>query len=97
MSWQQPRTPAVRDASQAEEVHFFLVCLAPRTLDSADRYRQGKKATCSCSSKSWDTGGVLRDLGRRTSGRPKMWFWKTIRHLRKGKWDIIQASSWQGR
>uniref|UniRef100_A0AAQ4S6N9 Reverse transcriptase domain-containing protein n=1 Tax=Gasterosteus aculeatus aculeatus TaxID=481459 RepID=A0AAQ4S6N9_GASAC len=84
-------TPVVREAVRLEK-EAFRVMISGGTPEAVAVYRQARRAAASAvmeaKQRVWEEFGVTMEKDFRSA--PKC-FWKTIRHLRRGKRGTIQA------
>ena len=81
----------VREAVRLKKEAFWDV-LSQRTPEAAARYRQARRTAASAvteaKQRAWEEFGEAMEKDFRSA--PNC-FWKTVRHLRRGKWGTIQA------
>uniref|UniRef100_A0A8D2ZX27 Endonuclease/exonuclease/phosphatase domain-containing protein n=1 Tax=Scophthalmus maximus TaxID=52904 RepID=A0A8D2ZX27_SCOMX len=84
-------TPVVREAVQLKK-ESFRDMLSQRTPEAVARYRRARRAAASAVSEAkqrmWEKFGEVMEKDFRSAPRC---FWKTIRHLRRGKRGTIHA------
>ena len=84
-------TPAVKEAVRLKK-EAFRAWLAQGSPETADRYRQARRAAASAVTKAktqvWEEFGEAMEKDFRLASKK---FWQTIRRLRKGKQGLAQA------
>ena len=84
-------TPAVKEAVRLKK-EAFRAWLAQGSPETADRYRQARRAAASAVTKAktrvWEEFGEAMEKDFRLASKK---FWQTVRRLRKGKQGLAQA------